>query len=156
MTDRRSEPAGAGICARATACRNLLLLLLSHRVVAQRGAPPPPPPDHPVLASTTCPTRLWQPEELPQVHEINLLMQPSDFTWLVENQALAFDQMLDQAATIVFDGEEFADGEVKVHGGKYQRGAGAWGVREGDGTGLRGGDCYLRGRRDVQYRCKPR
>ena len=45
-------------------------------------------PDHPVYESTSCPTRLWQPSEIPVVYEINLAMDPADFNWLVANQAL--------------------------------------------------------------------
>lgn len=31
--------------------------------------------DHPILAASSCPTRLWQPNELPQIHEVNVVME---------------------------------------------------------------------------------
>ena len=63
----------------------LLLLPQSH---AQLQHAREPRGDHPVYASTSCPTRLWQPNEIPVVYEINLAMSPTDFSWLVTNQAL--------------------------------------------------------------------
>jgi hypothetical protein len=81
--------------------------------------------DHPVYQQSTCPGRLWQPDEVPRLHEINLIMEPADFRWQIDHQ----DEMSGTAAlrdmnltTIVFDGETFDGGHFKVHGGKYQRG----------------------------------
>jgi hypothetical protein len=31
--------------------------------------------DHPILAASSCPTRLWQPNEVPQIHEVNVVLE---------------------------------------------------------------------------------
>ena len=74
----------------------------------QAGGPLPPPPtppappvrppdlrppgrpagfnhtaDHPIYAASRCTTRLWQPEEVPQLHEIDVTMDPADFRFMI-------------------------------------------------------------------------
>ena len=103
----------------ASVMRMLLLLLQQPRLshAQTRTA------DHPVYQRSTCPGRLWQPDEVPRLHEINLVMDPADFRWQVDNQDTQYEDARDMnITTIVMDGESFAGGHFKVHGGKYQRG----------------------------------
>ena len=96
--------------------------------------------------------RLWQPHELPRVHNIDLAMEPADFQWQIDNQDMQFENARDMDVTANFDGETFPGCKFKVHGGKYQRGGGQW----GPGHAQQGGDCYRGGdRRRAQYHCKP-
>lgn len=103
--------------------------------------------DHPVLAASTCPTRLWAPNEVPRLNQIDITMVPADFRWQIDNQALQYGLAREMNVSINFNGATFPGGSFKVHGGKYQRGGGSWGRAEGDGSGLRGGDCYRGGDR---------
>ena len=144
----------------------LLLLLLQPRLSHAQTA------DHPVYRRSTCPGRLWQPDEVPQLHEINLVMAPEDFRWQIDHQDTQYEDARDMnITTIIFNGESFAGGHFKVHGGKYQRGGGQW-DGEPDRRGntihdMEGGNCYRRGddtfngtnsadtADGVQFRCKP-
>ena len=87
--------------------------------------------------------RLWQPHELPRVHNIDLAMEPADFQWQIDNQDMQYENARDMDVTANFDGETFPGCKFKVHGGKYQRGGGQW----GPGHAQQGGDCYRRGDR---------
>ena len=66
------------------------------------------------------------------------------------------------AANITFDGAALHGGGLKVHGGWWQRGGKPaadellpWGKAEGDGSGLRGRDCFLKGDAAAAFKCKP-
>ena len=64
--------------------------------------------DHPVYARSTCPTRLWQPSEVPQIHEIDVSINPTDFRFMIDHQAAQYDDpnARDMNLTsITFDGE---------------------------------------------------
>lgn len=47
----------------------------------------PTPPPTPTAGGTgeSC-DPLWTPEEMPMVHELDLVMEQADFAWLVQNQ----------------------------------------------------------------------
>lgn len=116
--------------------------------------------DHPVLEATTCPTRLWQPSEIPQLHELDVTMDPADFRWMIDNQDTQYDDARDMEVTsLTFDGERFTGGHFKTHGGKYQRGGGLWDGEAGrDGStqhDMEGGNCYRRSDRTAEFKCKP-
>jgi len=108
-------------------------------------------------AASDCPT-LWTEEEEPVVHELNLVMAPADFHWLVDHQDLQYDLKRSMRVDRVeFGGGDALGGaELAVHGGKYQRNGGRWGT-SADQASTRGGDCYLARAhdRDAPYKCKP-
>jgi hypothetical protein len=75
---------GTGEQALARAAPLLALMLLLSAVSAQQ-----PPPDHPLYARSTCPTWLWQPSEVPRIHEIGVSIDPADFRFMLDHQAAA-------------------------------------------------------------------
>jgi spore coat protein CotH len=121
--------------------------------------------DHPLLATSSCPARLWQPNEVPQIHEVNVVLDPADFQFMLRHQAAQYDDPNARdmnVTTIYFDGEAFNGGKFKVHGGKYQRGGSHWEGEPGrDGqidsdTSLNGGDCYRKDNPTAEgFTCKP-
>ena len=96
-------------------------------------------------------TRLWQPDELPRVHTIDVTMDPSDFRWQIDNQDMQYENARDMDVAANFDGVTLSAAKFKVHGGKFQRGGGQW----GPGHAMEGGDCYRRDDPGAQFKCKP-
>jgi hypothetical protein len=151
---------GTGEQALARVAPLLALMLLLSAVSAQQ-----PPPDHPLYARSTCPTRLWQPSEVPRIHEIGVSIDPADFRFMLDHQAALFGadpNARDMNLTsITFDGQVFAGGHFKVHGGKYQRGQGHWDGEPGRNgevdpeNSQHGGDCYRRDDPAAEFTCKP-
>ena len=53
------------------------------------------------------------------MHEIDVIMDPADFRWQIDNQDTQYDDARDMNVTyILFDGERFDGGHFKVHGAK--------------------------------------
>ena len=115
------------------------------------GQAAPGAADHPIYERSSCPARLWKPEELPRLHNIDLAMDPADFQWQIDNQDMQFGNARDMSVRVSFDGVQLPGAHFKTHGGKYQRGGGSW----GHGHAMEGGDCYRGSDRSAQYHCKP-
>ena len=111
--------------------------------------------DHPVLRATTCPGRLWAADEIPRLKQINLVMDAAEFRWLVEHQDLQYDLARTMQTTIELDGVSFPSGQVKVHGGMWQRAQGHGFGTDPSHINYNAGDCYRGHDRTAAFRCKP-
>jgi hypothetical protein len=91
-----------------TAGRLLLLIAVATRattVVAQ--------------SSDDCPSgTFWEPDELPDVHQLNYVTNQQDFVNMCHNQ-MNYDLIL--TGDLTFNDAQYSGVELQVHGGVYQR-----------------------------------
>ena len=83
----------------------------------QRPCPPPPPFEFPemLIAQGDCPSgTFWEPDELPDVHQLNFVASQQQFDAMCHSQ-MDYSQIV--TGDLTFNDASYAGVELQVHGG---------------------------------------
>ena len=72
-----------------------------------------------LVAQQSCPSgTFWEPDELPDVHQLNLVTAQSEFEAMCNDQ---MDYSRVVTGELTFNDAQYTGVELQVHGGVYQR-----------------------------------